>query len=60
MALLCCGGHFAGTVWVHLSPLRKSIQSDPPYPVMKRFYPDVSGLFQDDNAKLLKHKQINE
>ncbi len=52
-ALLCCGGHFAGMG--PLVPLEgrvtadqyKVILSDHLYHLVKHFYPDGSGLFQD-------------
>lgn len=35
----------------------KAVLSDHLYPVMKHFYPDGSGLFQDDNAYI--HTALN-
>ncbi len=65
MAMLCCGGHFAGIVWVHLkgrvtANQYKVVLSDHLYPMMKHFYLDGSGLFQDDNAPIHRAGGVTE
>lgn len=59
MVLLCYRGHF---VWHGLGPLIpfkgrataqcKVVLSDHLYTVIKHFYRDASGFFQDDNAPI--------
>ncbi len=58
MALFCCGGHFTGMVWVSEGSLQisKVVLSDHLYPMMKHFYPDGSGPFQNDNAPIHGHE----
>lgn len=53
-----CGRHFAGRLWVHLSPERgratakqfKVALSENLYPTMNHFYPDGNDLFQVDTV----------
>ena len=38
----------------------KVVLSDHLYPMMKHFYPDGSGLFQDDNAPIHRARGVTE
>lgn len=55
VALLCYRGQFPGMVWFIYSHRShcKLIESYPDlYPMIKRFYSDGSGVFQDDSAHI--------
>ncbi len=43
-----------------LTPQYKVVLSDHLHPVMKHFYPDGSGLFQDDNARIHRARGVTE
>ncbi len=65
MALLCGWGAF---FWHGLSPLvplegrvtAYQFEVVHLYPMMKHFYPDGSGLFQDDNAPIHRARGLTE